>query len=313
MSLDDLTFKKQIGKGAFSEVYLTSKKNENSYYATKIINKSDFLKNPNSMEYLINEQSILKDVNHPNISKIIEVRETKEKLYIITEYYNGGTLRDFLKIYQEKNNKALSEEIVQYIMRQIIDGLNYLHNKKIIFRDVKLENMMLHYEDENDRINNNIMKAKIKIIDFGFAKHLKKGELTNSIVGAPFSMEPIMIFKLFSNNQEYKDYEYDEKVDIWSLGILFYELLTGKVPFEADDLEELVDKLKKGDYIIPATLSEEAFKFLTDMLQFESSKRPSIDILYNYEFLRKNVNQFKKINENLKDNSEIKMNIKNNN
>jgi len=194
-----------------------------------------------------------------------------------------------LKIYQEKNNKALSEEIVQYIMRQIIDGLNYLHNKKIIFRDVKLENMMLHYEDENDRINNNIMKAKIKIIDFGFAKHLKKGELTNSIVGAPFSMEPIMIFKLFSNNQEYKDYEYDEKVDIWSLGILFYELLTGKVPFEADDLEELVDKLQKGDYIIPATLSEEAFKFLTDMLQFESSKRPSIDILYNYEFLRKNV------------------------
>ena len=150
-----------------------------------------------------------------------------------------------MKIYQEKNNKALSEEIVQYIMRQIIDGLNYLHNKKIIFRDVKLENMMLHYEDENDRINNNIMKAKIKIIDFGFAKHLKKGELTNSIVGAPFSMEPIMIFKLFSNNQEYKDYEYDEKLDIWSLGILFYELLTGKVPFEADDLEELVDKLKK--------------------------------------------------------------------
>ena len=289
MSLDDLTFKKQIGKGAFSKVYLTSKKNENSYYATKIINKSDFLKTPNLMKYLINEQSILKDVNHPNISKIIEVRETKEKLYIITEYYNGGTLRDFLKIYQEKNNKALSEEIVQYIMRQIIDGLNYLHNKKIIFRDVKLENMMLHYEDENDRMNNNIMKAKIKIIDFGFAKHLKKGELTNSIVGAPFSMEPIMIFKLFSNNQEYKDYEYDEKVDIWSLGILFYELLTGKVPFEADDLEELVDKLQKGDYIIPATLSEEAFKFLTDMLQFESSKRPSMDILYNYEFLRKNI------------------------
>ena len=148
---------------------------------------------------------------------------------------------------------------------------------------------MLHYEDENDRINNNIMKAKIKIIDFGFAKHLKKGELTNSIVGVPFSMEPILTFKLFSNNQEYKDYEYDEKVDIWSLGILFYELLTGKVPFEADDLEELVDKLQKGDYIIPATLSEEAIKFLTDMLQFESSKRPSMDILYNYEFLRKNV------------------------
>ena len=171
---------------------------------------------------------------------------------------------------------------------------------------------MLHYEDENDRKNNNIMKAKIKIIDFGFAKYLKKGELTKTIVGAPFNMDPAMLFRLNKNNPEYKDYAYDEKVDIWSLGVLFYELLTGNVPLEGDDLEELEDKLKKGDYIVPSTLSDEAFKFLIDMLQFESNKRPSIDILYNYDFLRKNVNQFKKINENLKDYAKIKMNIKNN-
>jgi len=197
-------------------------------------------------------------------------------------------------------------------MRQIIEGMKYLHNKKVMHRDLKMENIMLHYENENDKINNNIMKAKIKIFDFGFAKYLKKGELTNSIIGSPIYMDPIILFKL-NDIPEYKDYEYDEKVDIWSLGILFYELLTGEIPFDVDNMHDLVEKVKKGEYTVPGTLSEEAFLLLTDMLKFESNKRPSIDILYNYDFLRKNVEQFKKINENLLKNSKVVVNIKNNN
>ena len=77
-----------------------------------------------------------------------------------------------METYKSKYNKAPSEEIVQYIMRQIVEGIKYLHNKKIIYRDLNLTNIMINYEVENDRINNNIMKGKIKIIDFGFSRYL---------------------------------------------------------------------------------------------------------------------------------------------
>ena len=310
MSIDDLTFVKLLDKEVFSEFYLTLKKDENLYYITKIINKSENFSE--IMKYINCEINILKDTNHPNISKLFEVRETSEKIYIIKEYYNGGNLGNFLNEYKKRNHKPPSEEIVQYIMRQIIEGIKYLHNKKIIHRDLKLENIILHYEDENDRINNNIMKAKIKIFDFGFAKYLKKGELTKTILGTPLYMDPILLLKSKAI-PEYKDYEYDEKVDIWSLGILFYRLLVGKNPFVAMNKDDLIEKMKKGEYSVPGTVSEEAFLMLTNMLQFESNKRPSIDILYNYDFLRKNVNQFKKIDENLIVNSKVVVNIKNNN
>ena len=187
MSIDDLTFIKQVGTGEFGSIFLTLKKDDNQYYTTKIINKSEH--DTGSMEYINNDINILKELNHPNILKFHEIRETKEKIFIITEYYNGGTLQEFFDKYKQRNYKPLSEEIVQYIMRQIIEGMKYLHNKKIIHRDLKFENIMLHYEDENDKINNNIMKAKIKIFDFVFAKYLKKGELTNTILGSPIYMD----------------------------------------------------------------------------------------------------------------------------
>ena len=156
--------------------------------------------------------------------------------------------------------------------------------------------------------NNNIMKGKIKIIDFGFSKYLKKGELTKSVLGSPIAMEPIILLKL-NKISEYKDNKYDEKVDIWSLGIIFYELLIGKNPFDANSMKELVQKLEKGDYYVPITLSKEALSFLNNMLQFEPKDRLNIDILYNHEFLRKNVSDFTKLKFNEKI-SEIKLNIK---
>ena len=291
MSFEDLTFTKQISKGPFSEIFLTSKKNDDKLYVTIINDKS---KLPGEiLEYIECEKAILKDLAHPNILKLNEIKETSEKIYIITEYYNGGTLTNFLENYLEKNNKPLSEEIVQYIMRQIIEGMKYLHNKNIMHRDLKPQHIMLHYEDENDRINNNIMKAKIKIIDFRFAKYFKKGELTQNVLGSPPYMDPIILFKLMKI-KGYKDIGYDEKVDIWSLGIIFYELLVGNIPFEADDLDEFAEKINKGDIKIPTTMSEEAYLFLNNMLRFDGEKRANIDMLYNYDFLRKNVSQFKK-------------------
>ena len=255
----DITLIKEIGEGLFGKVYLASKKGENTYYSVKMVDKSQYKKDKQYLvEYLNNEINILLDVNHPNILKFNELKETLKNIYIITEYYNGGTLKSFMEKYLESFNKVLSEELVQYIMRQIIEGIKYLHNKKIIHRSICLTNIMINYEDENDLINNNIMKSKIKIIGFLSARYLQKGELIKRVIGVPLTMEPNLIFKA----NHIQEYGYDENADIWSLGIIFYQLLIGKNPFNDRNLTKLENELKKGDYYIPTTLSKEAISFL---------------------------------------------------
>ena len=262
-------------------------------------------------KYIDMEISILKDVNHPNIIKLIDIKESLENVYIIIEYCNGGTLEEYLDKY-----KKLSEEIVQYIMKQVIEAFKYLFNKKIMHRHLHLDNILIDYEDENDK-NNNIMKGRIKIIDFGFARYLKKGELAKSILGSPIYDSPIIIKKI-NREPAHKEIGYDEKEDIWGLGIICYMLLIGQPTFDYVNIKEFSDKINKGDFFVPTTLSKESISFLNCMLQFDSKKRLNLDKLYKHKFLRKNVNEFNKININelknitILENSKILMNTKNN-
>ena len=202
-------------------------------------------------------------------------------------------------------------------MRQIIDAIKYLHNKNIMHRNISLDNVMINYENENDKISNNIMKGKIKIIDFIFARYLKKEDLAKSILGCPITMSPIILNKL-NRISNYKDIGYDEKEDIWSLGSICYELLIGYSPFISDNMEELLGKVNKGDYYMPITLSKEAVSFLNCMLQFEPNNRLSADKLCDHKFLIKNVKEFNKIDINelknieIINNSKIKINTNNN-
>ena len=273
---NDFTIIKLIGKGAFGEVYLTSKEGSSIQYATKTIKKRIYAKNPKAKIYLENELALLKEINHPNIVKLIEIQETSDYYHIITEYCNGGDLSSSLEKYQEKNNKAFSEEIVQHIMRQLLSAINYLHEKKIFHRDLKTENILIHYDNEDDRLNNNIINGKIKLIDFGFARHFGKGkkDLGISALGTPLYMDPGIIQK-FNQLDNYKDYTYDEKVDIWSLGIICYELLIGKNAFYSQTMAELLEKIRKGDYYLPKTLSKETISFINGMIQDKAENRLS--------------------------------------
>ena len=304
MLVDDLTLIKPLGKGVFGEVFLTSKQGTSTKYATKKLDKSKYMNNPKAKKYLDNEISILKSINHPNIVKLIEIKDTSKYCYIVTEFCNGGSLSNCLEKYQEKNNVAFPEEIVQYIMKQIMDAMRYLHKNKILHRDLKLDNILVNYEDEKDKTENNIMKGKIKIIDFGFARYLKNEELAYSTLGSPINMDPGILQKL-NKVSNYKDYGYDEKADIWSLGTICYELLIGKTTFDSESMKELLQKVNRGNYFLPKTLSKETVSFLNCMLQYDPKKRLSADKLYNHKFLRKDIGEFNKIN--LK---EIKKNIK---
>ena len=191
--IDDYTLISKTQQESFWNIYLTSKEGTETKYVTKVIKKEKIWNN--DRKYIDGEISILKDINHPNLVKLIEVKENAEYIYIIFEYCNGGDLQSFLDKYVKENNKGLSEEIVQYIMKQLIDAFKYLHNKRIIHRDIKLYNILINYDDENDKLNSNIMKARIKITNFEVSKYLQKGQLTKSIVGTPLNMSPLLLNK----------------------------------------------------------------------------------------------------------------------
>ena len=308
MLVGDLNLEKCLGKGAFGEVYLTTKKGSKVKYATKKIDKS-VMKNPKSKEYLANEIKILKEMDHPNIIKLIEVKDTTKYYYIVMEYCNGGDLSKCLAHHKNKNQKPFSEEVVQYLMRQIVSGICYIHKKNILHRDIKLENILVNFDNIEDARERNMMKAKIKIIDFGFSRHLQKSELAYSILGNPINMDPGILKKL-NKNESNKDYGYDQKADIWGLGTICYEMLIGKCTFDSESLKELVNKVERGNYFLPSNLSKEVISFLNGMIQYDPRKRLNAEQLLNHRFLKRAYSELTKINLKEAHNKLIGSNIK---
>ena len=293
MKIDDLTLEKFLGKGAFGEVHLTKLAGDDKYYATKVYDREKVEPTP-AMKYLKNEISIMHSLDHPNIIKLIKVKKTKKHFYIVTEFANGGDIEGLLAKYQEKHGKPFSEEIVQYLMRQIISAFQYMHSKNIMHRDIKLENILVNFDNEEDKQNLNIMKAVVKIIDFGFACKIEKNALTYTAVGSYLNMDP-MILKKLTCHGKVRELGYDMKADIWSLGTICYQMLIGKAAFDADDLDDLVSKVEKGKYKVPTTLSREVVAFLNGMLQYEANLRLTADQLSNHPFLTTEVKNFHKI------------------
>ena len=293
MQVEDYSLGQCIGKGAFGEVYLTTKKGINKLFATKKIPKYK-VENPTIKKHLIDEIEILQTLNHKNIIKLETTKQTSNNYYIITEYYNGGGLFNILKQYKNIYHKAFPENIIQHLMRQIIDAIIYLHQRKIIHRDLKLENLLINYESEEDKNNLNLLKAEVKIIDFGFATHLDGSHLRYSILGSPINMDPILLTKLNNQNLSYL-IGYDEKADIWSLGTVCYEMATGETLFPVQNINQLVQRVEIGIYHIPIYISQELVSFLEGMLQYLGKDRLNAVELSMQPFLTKNVSEFTRI------------------
>ena len=290
--LGDYKLFKIIGKGSFGEVYLTQKGDNPTKLATKCIDIKKI--NVGIKKYLKNELEILKELNHPNLIHLENIMQSHHHYFIVMELCNGGTLYECL----HKYGKPFSQKIIQYFMRQIVEGLKYIHSKNIIHRDIKLDNVLVNFKNEEDEKNLNLLNAEAKIIDFGLATKLGPDKLAITALGSPVNMDPIILKKYDKAGGFAKLQKYNEKADIWSLGTICYEMLTGENLFQANNLQELIAKSERGEYIIPITndLSNEIVSFINAMLQYDSLKRYSAEELSRHDFLVKNVNDFTKLN-----------------
>ena len=177
----------------FGETFLASKKGCKGYFAIDRIKKAD--KDSLSTETK-NAFPNIKGLNHSNVIKMIDYKEDSDYYYFIYEYCNGGTLLNYLT-YLQQNKKVLTEEEGQYIMKQLIEAVKYLHNEGIVHRDIKPANIFFNYDSGEDILKKNIFKAKIKLAGFYISEHFEKGKFLSNIGGTLKFMAPeIFIRKL---------------------------------------------------------------------------------------------------------------------
>ena len=290
--LKGFKFEKEIGKGAFSKVILATKLDTGEKCAIKKIDKS-FTNDKRYKKYLNNEIFILNNIKHQNIIKFYGMKVGMNYIYLIFEYINGGDLQACLNEYLKNYDKPFPQDVVQHIMRQVISGFAYLHARKILHRDIKLENILVKFNSEEDKENLNMLKSEIKITDFGFARYLKGDSLAKSLLGNPINMDPHILRKMARIDND-TEFGYDEKADIWSLGTITYELLVGYPAYEASSYEELITKIEEGNYKIPheIILSREAISFLNGMMRYEPKSRLSVEELSKQFFLTRDPSTF---------------------
>lgn len=284
---------KEISKGGlYGKVYFGTKLDTKEKCVIKKISFQN-LSNKLLKRYLNDEIFILRNHKNYHIIKFFELKVAINYYYLIFEFCNGGDLQDCLDKYMAKYNKPFSEEIVQHLMRQIISGIIYLHSRNIIHRKICLQNILVKFPNEEDKDNLNMLKCEIKISGFSFSRYIKKGDLAKSLVGKPLIMDPYIFNKVVRRNND-NEFGYDQKSDIWSLGVITYELLVGSPPFDAYSCEELFEKLEKGNYKIPheIILSKETICFLNSMMQQDSRRRLNIEELSKQFFLTRDVKTF---------------------
>ncbi|KAM0933799.1 putative protein kinase CAMK-CAMKL-CHK1 family [Dioscorea sansibarensis] len=248
-----------IGEGNFAKVKLGFNMDTNERVAIKIIDKKTVLDNK-LMDQVIREIGTMKLLHHPNIVKIYEVIATKSKIFLVMEYVSGGQVSDKI-LYLER----LEEKEARKYFQQLIDAVDYCHGKGVYHRDLKPENLLLDSE------------GNLKVSDFGLSVLKKPGDLLSTACGSPSYVAPEVIAQ---NNYE------GAAADLWSCGVILFELLAGHLPFEDRSLTNLYKKITRAEYTCPAWFTDEQRRLISRILDPLAIRRATIAELLEDEWFR---------------------------
>lgn len=323
--IDHFFLIEKIAEKPNSILYLSIDDRNDNLYLAKCIPKKYIDKEYGEAD-LKKEILNLSKFSHNNIVSLIALGKTENNIYLMTEYCNGGTLRDFQKYYIKKNKVQLNELFIQKAVTQIASGLEFMYKNKIVHKEIKPGNILINF----NKFQNIVIKGKIpskvsysevslndlftlKIPDLGYSKHYKILNGSSTILSPP---ETVSADELNISNVNTSKKVYSNKNDLWSLGAITYELLTGQPPFIGDNPKDIYKKILEGKYKLPTSLiaSVEIITFINGLLQYDPQKRLDWEGIKRHDFLNKNVQEFtyiklNSIKENDKD--EIEMNSKN--
>lgn len=240
-TIDDFDLLKVLGKGSFGKVLLAELKGTGQVFAVKAL-KKDVVVEDDDIDCTLTEKRVLAlACRHPYLTQLHSCFQTDDHLFFVMEYLNGGDL-----MFHIQNSGKFSEERTRFYTAEIISALQFLHMSGIVYRDLKLDNILLDCQ------------GHVKIADFGMCKEgMEDGMTTNTFCGTPDYIAPEILNEL----------PYDRSCDYWSLGVLVYEMLTGTSPFVGDHEDVLFQSILQSRITFPKYLSKEAMSFLKGLLE----------------------------------------------
>ncbi|ESO88405.1 hypothetical protein LOTGIDRAFT_126136, partial [Lottia gigantea] len=247
-----------IGKGNFAVVKLAKHRITKTEVAIKIIDKTQL--DEANLKKVYREVQIMKLLNHPHIIKLFQVMETTNMLYLVSEYAPHGEIFDYIA-----QHGRMMESEARRKFWQILSAVEYCHNRNIVHRDLKAENLLM---DAN---------LNIKIADFGFGNFYKQDEQLATWCGSP----PYAAPEVF----EGKKY-LGPQIDIWSLGVVLYVLVCGALPFDGPNLPSLRDRVLSGRFRIPFFMSTECEQLIRKMLVLDPNKRYTIQQIKSHRWMQ---------------------------
>ncbi|XP_013177978.1 PREDICTED: probable serine/threonine-protein kinase DDB_G0278845 isoform X2 [Papilio xuthus] len=246
-TIEDFQFIKVLGKGSFGKVLLAELRDTEYYYAVKCLKKDVVLEDDDVECTLIERKVLALGTNHPYLCHLFATFQTDSHLFFVMEYLNGGDL-----MFHIQQSGRFPEPRARFYAAEIVSGLKFLHKRGIIYRDLKLDNILLDYE------------GHVRIADFGMCKlQIYLDKTADTFCGTPDYMAPEII----------KGLKYNQTVDWWSFGVLLYEMLIGQSPFSGCDEDELFWSICNEMPSYPRFLSQEALSILTRLLDKDARTR----------------------------------------
>ncbi|XP_054735251.1 serine/threonine-protein kinase unc-51 isoform X2 [Anastrepha obliqua] len=264
--------KDMLGHGAFAVVYKGRHRKKHFPVAIKCITKKGLIKTQNLLGKEIKILKELTELHHENVVALLDCKESQDCVNLVMEYCNGGDLADYLTV-----KGTLSEDTVRLFLIQLAGAMKALYTKGIVHRDLKPQNILLSHN--YGKALPAPSKITLKIADFGFARFLNDGVMAATLCGSPMYMAPEVIMSL----------QYDAKADLWSLGTIVYQCLTGKAPFSAQTPNELKGYYEKNANLAPkisSGVSPDLRDLLLGLLRRNAKDRISFENFFSHRFLQ---------------------------